>query len=569
MRKKTKAESLNATEIAHKRGYRKVVGRIQELREQIIADVALRPDGITYQQIADRYQMDRATLHAFRRENYQEIEQVRKQLFDEAKAVVDKALIESCTGFIADTPKGPWQTPPNPKSLELFYRIRGEMVTDQDIDAFRQVDFYWPLPKQAEFIFSGDPFGRNFETHLITGIGYGKTRALWKKAVHIARRNRKRIGMLVSPTYKMLQHPLLEYALDELDKLGTKFIYRKNDGELVLWGDTVILLRSGDTPDNLRGPTLAWCGFDELRNMELDAYTIAAGRVRDPDARDRQLFSVSTPNGFNWMYEEIEGERGKAKIADGKMRVIYAQTDENPYLPADFVQMVRSTYDEQFALQELGGRFLNIGVGLIYHCFNRSVNVKEWEFNPSLPLWIGQDFNVSPMATVLMQPVRRGDGLTDVYVFDELTINNANIQDTIRELDARGYSPQKHRGEILVYPDATGFSNNAAATRAPIKQIEDAGYVVVSPRVNPLVRDRYAAVNGKLLNAFGVATLFISPKCVRLREDLEREVYKPGTSQRETVRDGAAKRGHHSDALGYPIHHEFRIESGFIPQRPS
>jgi hypothetical protein len=172
------------------------------------------------------------------------------------------------------------------------------------------------------------------------------------------------------------------------------------------------------------------------------------------------------------------------------------------------------------------------------------------------------------MSTVLCQPYRVGD-LTEIRVFAELAIKSANILDTIKALRELGFDPKTYRGEMRIYPDATGWNDNAAAMRSANDQLKDAGFVVQSPRSNPLIRDRYAAVNGKLRNANGVATLFIDPKCKSLVHDLEREVYQEGAPIREKTKDGANTRGHHSDALGYIIHREFAIESGFRPARIS
>lgn len=538
----------------------------EQQADSLIQIVALNPEGLTFDQIAEAHGISRRALYDFRREHAEEIQRKRQEFYEEKNGRVARALMESIEGFVAKTPKGDYQHPPNPKSIELYLGLVKNTAQNDDSDPLRLYDEYWPLPKQSQFIFSGDPLGKFTKNYLISGIGFGKTAALIEKALVLARRNRKRLGMIVAPTYKMLQHPVLEYLINRLNQLGIKYKYRKADGELELWGDTIILLRSADNPDNLRGPTIAWAVGDELRNWEKSAFDIVLGRIRDPNARDKQFAGTTTPDGFNWIYEEVEGDKADSQKRDGQLSVIYAKTSENPHLPSDFIELVENTYSDDFAKQELEGKFLPVGKGLIYHCFNRSVNIKPCKYDPALPVWIGQDFNVTPMASVLMQPHRLPNGQTEVHVFAELVIRNASVDDLVKAWKELGFPPD-YRGDLFIYPDATAWNRNVSAAKAPLTQIRDAGYKIVSPRGNPLTRDRYAAVNGKLKNAHGVSTLFIDPSCKTLITDFEREVYKEGSPVREGIRDGAATRGHHSDALGYPIHNEFRIETGFIPSR--
>lgn len=530
----------------------------------LITDVALKPGGATYEDIAKRHGIDRKTLYDIRVERADEILELQNDFFLEHKADVMRALVESAKGFFTDGPKGKQQHPPNAKSIETFFELQQKIGLGGDTDPFRLFDIFWPLPKQARFIFEGDPTGQLSINLLISGIGYGKTQSLIPKMLTLARRNKGRQGMLVAPTYKMLNNPVLNYCIELMELCGTKYKHRKADGELELWGDTTIILRSCENEENLRGPNLAFVCGDELRNWTKKAFDISLGRIRDPKSNVREFAGVTTPYGFDWVYDLSENSSlGDLRGIDNfKVRTLFAKTEENIYLPPDFIDVVRERYDPQYAEQELEAKFLNVGKGLIYYPFNRSEHIKESvTYDPRLPVWIGQDFNVSPMATVLMQPHKKDNGKIDVHVFDELSIKNANIQDTIRELAEMGLAPGKN--QITIYPDASGDNRSATSEKSSTQQLKDAGYEINSGRANPFIRDRYAAVNGKLKNANGDVSLFISPRCKKLIEDLEREVYKEGASIREGTRDGAKERGHHSDALGYAIHQEFNIESPY------
>lgn len=527
--------------------------------DAMLHDVALRPKGISYDEIATKYNITRGTLFKYRREHADRIDFIQAEFFTEAKAEVMKALIDSATGPMIEFESGFRKGAPNPKSIEFFFDLDKRNMGEPDSDPFRLFDTYWPLEKQAQFLYAGDPTGALSTVLLITGIGYGKTKTLPHKVGMLARRNRGCQGMIVAPTYKMLQNPLMDYLIKSFAEMGIKVRHRKADGELELWGDTTILLRSADNPDNLRGPNLAWVVGDELRNWTEEAFRVCIGRIRDPKARFRQFAGTSTPFGFNWLHRLTE--KADANEA-GNVQVFFARTEENIYLPADFAKQVRALYDEDYILQELEGKFINIGTGQIYHKFNRAVNVVKCELDPSLPIWIGQDFNVNPMASVIMQPRTLPSGVIAVHVVDELSIRGT-IHDTIKELEERGLTPERYGERLEIYPDASGENNSAAATRSPIEVFRERGFTLRHQRANPFVRDRYASVNGKLCNADGDSTLFVDPRCKNLINDLEREVYAEGMSVREKTRDGAKHRGHWADALGYAIHVNFNIESAY------
>jgi hypothetical protein len=172
------------------------------------------------------------------------------------------------------------------------------------------------------------------------------------------------------------------------------------------------------------------------------------------------------------------------------------------------------------------------------------------------------------MASVILQP-KVVNGITELYAIDEVKIEGADINALIEALVAKGYSPKEWGDRLEVYPDASGFNKSVVGTKSPGEILRGYGFILKNPRANPLVRDRYAAVNGKLRNANGIISLYIDRRCGNLINDLEREVYKEGSPVREDSRDGAKKRGHWADALGYPTHYHFRIESGFTPQRIS
>jgi hypothetical protein len=88
---------------------------------------------------------------------------------------------------------------------------------------------------------------------------------------------------------------------------------------------------------------------------------------------------------------------------------------------------------------------------------------------------------------------------------------------------------------------------------------------------NPGQRDRVTTMNNAFLNAAGERRVFIAPHCVELRKDFlqmrwHRDVAGNATSDLD---DSNPLRGHITDALGYLVWSELKMQStgGFKSER--
>lgn len=186
--------------------------------------------------------------------------------------------------------------------------------------------------------------------------------------------------------------------------------------------------------------------------------------------------------------------------------------------------------------------------GAVYYCYDSMESLWRGEdYDWDLPLFVGSDFNVDPMAWVLVQPK---DG--KLVVVDEIYLKDTNTRET---LDKLWSMYEGHRGGWHFFGDASGRARKSSAETTDYLQIKAderfANAKIYYPRANPPVANRHAAVNWALKAASGQRTLFVHERCVNLRRDLEYLAYKPGTREVD-VRDKMA--GHITDALGYVVH---------------
>lgn len=416
---------------------------------------------------------------------------------------------------------------------------------------------YEPLPSQQRFHLSRARFKA-----LCGPVGTGKSRALCQEAIRLCYENKGCTGLIGAPTLRMLRDAALEQFLDICRRAELPFTWNASDAVLELEEPGAsVLFRSLDNWERLRGPNLAWFGVDELTYTEQEAWLRLEARLRDPRAARLSGFGVFTPKGFDWVYEKF-----RASAAEG-YELVEAAPFENKYLLAavpDYYERLRRSYDSRFYEQEVLARFLNVRQGRVYHEFRRNAHVLKLEYDPALPLRWACDFNVDAMSSLVCQQAGN-----EVLVLDEIVLRSSSTIEACREFAERW---QHHRGEVVLYGDATGSHAHSTTGKSDyyyirqfFQQRPGVNLRLCVPRANPPVRDRVNTLNARLRNAAGEQSVFIDPACRELIRDLEQVTYKPGSAQIDKESDAA--RTHTSDALGYYLWYEFRPAEGIGEKR--
>jgi hypothetical protein len=418
---------------------------------------------------------------------------------------------------------------------------------------------YTPLPSQNLFHNSKALF-RGFSGP----VGSGKSQALCQEAVRMAYLNHGRLGLVAAPTYAMLRDITRPTLFEILEHADIPYSFNKAENLVELKDcDSKIILRSLSHPDRLRGTNLAWFGVDELTFAKQEAWERLEARLRDTKAKRRGGFAVWTPRGFDWVYQKFLSD----PVAD--YQVILAQPFENCHVldqVPNFYEHLKASYDETFYQQEVLGQYLNVGLGLVYHRFNRLEHVRDLSIDPYLPLFWSLDFNVDPLASVLTQ--HQGN---ECRVVDEIVIANATIEELALAFAERY---PLHPAGIYIYGDSSGHARQLSGETEYAelrRRLHDLGYPSTvnfcAAHSNPAVRQRIDLINGKFRNCRGQTTLFIDPKCHELIKDFEQVVYEPNSRDINKKKDRS--RTHSSDALGYVVWQQFHTEpvAGFRKER--
>jgi hypothetical protein len=406
------------------------------------------------------------------------------------------------------------------------------------------------------------------ETCYIGGWGSGKTWAAARKFLYFHALN-ECPGLVVAPTYQALFRfcvPELEAACKELRwpyKLYPKGRAGEQFAHAMICGRPLLLV-SSDAAQSIAGFQVGHIWIDEAarcQESEIDPTRDTAlqcrGRLRHPAAKVRVLMASTTPEGMGtWVHRDFCGEEPKA----GR-RLYRGRTADNTALTADYTSMLLESMPAELAQQYLEGKPADYSSNRAHKVFDKALHVVTGAPWRRGPVYIGADFNVSPLCWVACQIVpehaRLADGVTPdplagrLVVLDELVIDDwAQVDDAMQRCAAKGWG---RWGPVHFCPDKSGNARNRVGdsevltAQASARQLGWDFRVNVGLGVNPPVNNRINLVSRLLRNGKGESVMRVSAGCLRLIDELastgrKSNGYDPGTK---------GDRGHILDALGY------------------
>lgn len=409
-------------------------------------------------------------------------------------------------------------------------------------------------PRHQKFLQS-----RKFVNAIIGGYGSGKSVALSQKCYEACRVNPGLEHILAGLTVETTRDTIMPTFIAVLDFMGVHYDVEKQRKRVTLVKNgAFVQFLSAENWERWPGRNVAWFGLDELARMDRGAYTQAMARTRIPQARLSQVCFATTPEGFNFVYDEV----GNVSDDDPRTDVTFVQTNDNAdALRAGYAEEIRRSFGERLAEAYELGRFVDIRTGRVYYAALRERYSKPVTYSRSEPLYVTLDFNVDPGVALLAH--RSGDV---IRVFDEVHIADSNTRLVCSEISHRY---RGHEAPVYVYGDAAGGQRKSSAERTDWQIVEDAlrslgrSLELRVPSYNPAVIDRVNAVNV----AFEKLRIEIHPtKCPNLVTDLDQVGWKPGSHeiQKPAIKPNEMDKGkkaltHLSDALGYLIHYEMPV----------
>lgn len=385
---------------------------------------------------------------------------------------------------------------------------------------------------------------------VVAGRRWGKTFLSRTELVTNAAKKKKALVWYVAPTYGMAKDIMWT---ELVDAIPARLVAKKNETklEIKLINGSVIQLKGADKPDTLRGRGIDYIVLDEYQDFKAGTWE----EVIFPTLMDKQgrALIIGTPKAFNQLHDLYV--KGQDPANRGMWASWQFPTISSPFIPENEIENARRNMDEKTFRQEFEASFETMS-GRIYYGFQRATHVKPLPaIDPTKPVFVGQDFNVDPMTSVIFQlwedptyPRTSMDRYV-IHVKDEITLGSSNVMEVCDELDRRYWRWIKS-GKLAMYPDPAGRNRSQGRGETNFQIFRERGITRVYARAkHPARTDRYNAVNLMLRSADGRIRMFVDPRCKDTIRSLEQTIYKPGTNEPDKSQ-GAE---HITDALGYPV----------------
>lgn len=379
---------------------------------------------------------------------------------------------------------------------------------------------------------------------VVAGRRWGKTALSRVLIITRAKKPRQKIWY-VAPTYRMAKQIMWHDLQDAIPK---KWIRKINETTLsiTLINGTRIELKGADKADSLRGVGIDFIVLDEFQDMTPETWT----QVLRPTLADRQghAIFIGTPKAYNYLYELYKKGQVDRNVRLNQWQSWQFPTITSPFIPKSEIEAAKKDMDEKSFKQEFEASFETMA-GRVYYPFDRNIHVGQYDFNPKLPIWIGMDFNIDPMSSVVFQPQANGE----LWAVDECVLFGSNTEETADELSKRYWRFQK---QVTVYPDPAGGHRQHARGETDLDILREKGFTKIKYRKkHPAIADRVNAVNRMLRSAEGTIRLRVDNKCKHFINSLEQTIYKKGS--RDVDKDAGTE--HSGDAGGYCIELEYPV----------
>jgi len=379
---------------------------------------------------------------------------------------------------------------------------------------------------------------------VVAGRRWGKTQLAKTSMIKFAK-VKNRLIWYVAPSYRMAKQIMWPELRAALPRRWVKSV-NETTMTITLVNNTRLELKGADNPDSLRGVGIHYLVMDEVQDISPEAWTKVL-RPTLASTGGHALF-IGTPKAYNFLYELYVLGQKEENISAGKWISWQFPTITSPFIPPEEIDAAMQDMDDKSFNQEFNASFETMS-GRVYHPFDRKIHLKATKFDPERPIWVGQDFNIDPMSTVVMQP--QDDG--SVHVVDEIVLRGSNTEEVADELEKRYW---RQIDNVVLYPDPAGQYRQHARGESDLDIFREKGFRKQRyHRKHPPIADRVNAVNRMLKSADGQVRLYIHPKCKNLIASLEQTIYKKGS--RDIDKDADVE--HSADALGYGIHYQFPV----------
>lgn len=339
----------------------------------------------------------------------------------------------------------------------------------------------------------------------------------------------------VAPTRHQAKEIIWEDLKARLHELKWTCKIHESDLTIRRQNGSVISLRSAERPERFRGKKhhrIVLDEFSEYKDKKIWSQVI---RPTLSDTGGQGVFCF-TPKGFNHAYELCQIVKNKMDWQIFKFRTCDSPFFQTPEGIAE-LKAAKELLSEKDYKQEYEASF-EAYTGRIFYSFCREKCNTDYKFNKDNgTIFIGQDFNRSPMCSALYQKVSG-----KFIQFGEIFITSGDTDATCRAVRERFGN---HHAVFI--PDASGARRTSNSSSSDFDMIKSYGFEINAHRANPRRVDRWASVNRCYEKGIVLVNVAECPYTVKDREMM---TYKEGSCEANIT---SPMMGHMADAADYAI----------------
>lgn len=410
---------------------------------------------------------------------------------------------------------------------------------------------YKLLPAQRKFFEIPHEYGTDVALYQ-GGFGSGKTFSGSLLGILLALKYPGIRGLVGAQTYTLLRDTTLHTYFEHIEKMGIQVNHVKSENKLVFDNGSEILFRHLEEDDKLKSLNLGFVEIEEMSDTPYATFKMLLGRLRQ-DKRPEwknfryRLFGHTNPEvSRGWIYENF------VKNPKKNYRRIIASTIENTYLPKEYIETMRDSYNEDYFNMYVLGNDIDYAQGLVTKHFNNDLQVLDTlKVNPKFPIHITCDFNIDPMCWYICQHYDN-----NVYVLKEIVNCNTTTSLSAKIVSEILTGYENH--DIIINGDASGNYSKTTGTDYIILRNEliRCGFKKVDVRVmnkNPGIEWRISCWNNMIYGPDKKHHVFIHPSCKYLIYNIETLETEPGGSRPKKISTGKLKSDDLAKYLGHPI----------------
>ena len=406
-----------------------------------------------------------------------------------------------------------------------------------------QIKLHYPQKKDARFFV------------MVCGRRFGKSTAAAMEATFYASQPDKRVWLVglsydkADIMFREVWKRMVIGKSNDIDKASEKDRYIR-----FKWG-SVVEAKSADNPDSLVGAGLDLLIIDEAAKGKRKIWEMYLSPTL-ADKKDSKGIFISTPQGFNWMYDMyLLGKSDRLweshQAPSWENEYAFPEGKDDPFLIERKRNMSKEMYDQEF-----GSAFTSFE-GRVYP-FDRTKDVGHYPYNPSFPTFCSIDFGYRMPAVGWFQ-IHRIQGEWHINVIDEI-IHERNIKtdELAQRIKAKPYQSREYYGD----PAGMQAQGQSGLGDIEVFRMNSINVRSIRDKVSRNIASGITHVRGFMENANGNRYLHLDNKCIGLAEDLENYRY-PEALEGKDLKTEPLKDGYHDhgcDMLRYFFINQFPIK---------